>query len=806
MTVEEGLEFIEQVLPQGKLSKVQTIVFRQAWEGQSYKEMAEQFDYTLGYIKDTGSDLWKLLSDVLGEKVTRRNFQFVLKRAIQKERGVEAVGSGAGIPPTPCSLPPTPHQDWGEEIDVSVFYNRIDELAILKQWIRHDRCRLVTILGMGGIGKTALSVKLAEQVQDEFDYLIWRSLRHAPSLQDLLADLLLVLSNQQLVKLPETVNSQISCFIQYLRQYRCLLVLDNVESIFQSGERTGHYQQNYEAYSQLIARICDERHQSCVILTSREKPTEVSIREGDTLPVRSLRLIGLQLLEGQKLLNQKGLLESDANCDQLIQHYNGNPLALKIAAATVRSLFDGNIRAFLTQGTVVFGDISELLDQQLNRLSDLELQLMYWLAISRESVALEELQADIIPKASQRELLEALASLQARSLIETNTGGFSQQPVVMEYMTEQLVRQFYYSISAQELTFFNCYAFIKAQTKDYLREAQIRLILQPVKDKLLEAFEHQQNLEKHLTCLLAALHDKSLVSGYAAGNLLNLFWQLRSNLCDQDFSRLTIRQAYLPSVTLHRTNFAHCKIDQSAFAEAFGGVTSVAFSADGKRLATSDTSGKIQIWDIPGGRQLVICKGHEHWTWAVAFSPDGQFLASASDDYLVKLWDAHTGDCLKTFVGHTYSVNAIAFSPNGQYIATSSQDATIRVWDLQTSADLSQAAAYNSRSGVVRDAIQLLGHLSRVWSVAFSPDGKTLASASEDQTIKLWDWSTGQCLKTLMGHQGWVKSIAFSPDGTHLVSGSLDQTVKVWDRETGDCLRTLQGHTNMVTTVAYSPD
>jgi WD40 repeat protein len=834
VTVEEGLEFIEQVLPQGQLSKVQTIVFRHAWEGQSYKEIAEQFDYTLGYIKDTGAGLWKLLSKALGEEVTRRNFQAVLKRAMRRGSGEWGVGSGesnaetrgrgdAGTLiqnsklktqnslPTPHTPHPTPHQDWGEAIDVSIFYNRTVELATLEQWVGHDRCRLVTILGMGGMGKTALSVKLAEQVQDGFEYLIWRSLRHAPALPELLADIILVLSHQQEVKLPETADGQVSELIKYLRQCRCLLVLDNLESILQSGQHTGCYRQGYEGYGRLISRLSDERHQSCLLLTSREKPGEILIREGETLPVRSLQLSGLQPCAGEKILHEKGLVESEAACGQLIDHYSGNPLALKIAAATIRSLFGSNIAAFLNQGTVVFGDISELLDQQFNRLSALEQQVMYWLAIAREWITLEELQTNIVPTVSQRELMETVASLQGRSLIEVNGIGFSQQPVVMEYMTQRLVQQFYEDISAQKLDFFSHYALIEAQTKDYIREAQIRLILQPVRDKLLAAFETQQNLETQLNSLLPILRKQPLgQDGYAAGNLLNLFWQLQSNLSDRDFSRLIIRQAYLPHITLHRTNFADCTLHQSVFAETFGGVTSVAFSPDGKRLATGDTSGDIQIWELPSGRQLVNCKGHEHWVWAVAFSPDGQFLASASDDYRVKLWDVETGTCLKTFIGHTYSVNAIAFSPDGRYIATSSQDATIRIWDLQTPAG-SSAVDASSRLGVVDTCVQLVGHQGRVWSVAFSPirtgkpgDEFILASCSEDRTIKLWDMGTGNCLQTLIGHQDWVKSVAFSPDGQVLASGSFDHTLKLWDLQTGVCLNTLRGHTSTSTMVTFS--
>ena len=125
-------------------------------------------------------------------------------------------------------------QDWGEAIDVSVFYGRSQELQQLKQWLLSDRCRLIAILGMGGIGKTALSVKFAQQMQHHFDYTIWRSLRNAPKVGDILAQMIQFLSNQQEIKLPNSVGDLIARLIKYLRSSRCLLILDNVEAILQS--------------------------------------------------------------------------------------------------------------------------------------------------------------------------------------------------------------------------------------------------------------------------------------------------------------------------------------------------------------------------------------------------------------------------------------------------------------------------------------------------------------------------------------------------------------------------------------------
>ncbi len=727
-------------------------------------------------FKDTGSKLWVLLSGTLGEKVNKQNCQVVIKRFAQKNINPAPVVSGM--------------QDWGEAIDVSIFYGRLVELTTLQQWIVGDRCRLVTILGMGGIGKTALAVKIAEQVKADFEFVIWRSLRNAPAVEKLLSELILFVSQHQEGEKPGTIDDRISLLIKYLNSSRCLLVLDNIETILQSCERAGNYRPGYEGYGQLIRRIADERHQSCLILTSREKPVGLSAREGDILPVKSLSIAGVAQETGQIILTSVGLSQKAEEAKELSDRYNGNPLALKIAAATIKSLFGGNIQDFFNQGTIVFGDIWELLEQQFNRLSDVETQVMRWLAIARERVTLTQLYADILPKIPQRELMEVLESLNARSLIEINTLGCTQQPVVMEYITERLVKQFSTEIAHHKLHLLNSYALIQASAKDYIREAQIRLILQPVTEALKSIFENKQQLKVHFDQLLQTLRANPVYqNGYAAGNLLNLYWYLQIDLGDaRDYSYLAVRQAYLPNVTLHQFNFTHAELDRCVFAETFGGITGVAFSPDGQLLATCDTGGDIHIWLASDGKQLTICKGHRHWAWAICFSPNGQVLASVADDYLVKLWDVKTGNCLATLTGHTYSVNTVAFSPDGQILATSGQDREIRLWDLTN----------------LKNAPRILqGHSERVWSVAFSPDGQILASASEDKAIALWDLATGKC-QYLQGHTNWVRSVAFSPDGQTLASGSYDQTLRLWDIHTKQCLNILSAHTSIITAVVFS--
>ncbi len=773
MTVEEAIALVEQLLPQGRLTKVQEIVFRQSWAGQTYIDMAVESDYDPGHIKDVGCELWRSLSQALGEKVTKNNLHAVLKRTAQRQN---------------TNASSRNYANWGEAIDVSQFYGRTTELETLSQWIIRDRTRVVTLLGMGGMGKTALSVKLAEQLQVEFEYVIWRSLRHAPFFSDKVTDCIKILSHQQVTTLPASPHEQITCLIEYLRKFRCLLILDNFDTLLQQG--TGCYREGYKPYGELLWRLGETQHQSCVLLTSREKPTEVAALEGDGLPVRTLALSGLEVAAGQTILTLKGLSGSEDETRQLVECYRGNPLALKIAATSIRDLYEGNIANFFAEGTTVFKGIGNLLERQFKRLSTLEQQVMYWLAINREKVSLTELQTAFTLALPKPKLMSVLESLRWCSLIESNTGGFTQQPVVMEYVTGCLIEKVCQEIVTESPQYLLTHALMQAQAKDYIRDSQIHLIVRPVLNQLEITLGSVHQLEYKLGRLVIKLQNEVIDPvGYGGGNLLNLLAQLETDLTGYDFSRLTIRNCDLRLLNLHRVNFTQTTFRECVFAATFGGITSVAFSPDGRCLATSDTNGEIHVWDVSNSKQLFSCKEHNSWVWNITFSPVYPVLASCGQDHTIKLWDTTTGECFNTLYGHTSIVTAIAWSPNDQLLASTSYDHTVKVWHLATG-----------------ECVQTLqGHNACVWSVAFHPAGQILATAGEDNTIKLWDLETGCCVQTLEGHQHWVKAIAWNPEGQILASGSFDQTVKLWDLHTKVCLMTLQGHAGVVTSVGFSP-
>jgi eukaryotic-like serine/threonine-protein kinase len=223
-------------------------------------------------------------------------------------------------------------------------------------------------------------------------------------------------------------------------------------------------------------------------------------------------------------------------------------------------------------------------------------------------------------------------------------------------------------------------------------------------------------------------------------------------------------------------------------------VVSVAFSPDGRRLASGSLDKTVKLWDTETGQEVLTLRGHTSLVGHVLFDPSGRRLASGSDDGTVRVWDAtplEEDPRIRTLHGHSGVVFSLAFSPDGQLLASAGGDRTVRVWEVTTG----------------REVLLLRGHTKAVNSVAFSPDSRLLASASEDTTVKLWDVRTGAEILTLDKFQGGVRCVAFSPDGRRLATSDATENVRVWDAATGqELLPPLRGHKAYVKFVAFSHD
>ncbi|MDP2430911.1 MAG: caspase family protein [Pseudomonadota bacterium] len=219
-------------------------------------------------------------------------------------------------------------------------------------------------------------------------------------------------------------------------------------------------------------------------------------------------------------------------------------------------------------------------------------------------------------------------------------------------------------------------------------------------------------------------------------------------------------------------------------------VESVAFSLDGRMMASGRNDKTLKLWDVATGKELRTFIGHSGSVFSVVFSPDGKTVLSGSSDKTLRLWDVATGRELRTFLGHSEAVHSVAFSPDGKTVLSGSSDNTLRLWDVVTGRELRNFS----------------GHSNWVTSVAFSPDGRTVLSGSWDKTLKLWDVATGKELRTFRGHSDHVTGVAFLPLGKTILSGSENYELKLWDVGNGKVQRTYSGWNYWVSSIAIPPN
>jgi WD40 repeat protein len=738
--------------------------------------------------------------------------------------------------------------DWGEAPDVSVFYGRVAELTKLTNWVNKDRCKLVILLGMGGIGKTALVTKFAHQLLPHFTKIVWRSLRNAPPIASFIPELIEILSDRsKIVSSTLAISTQISHLLEYLRQERCLLVLDNAETIIQVQSTADNHQTN-SGYAELFERIGASPHQSCLLVTSREKPAVIMPLEGEKLAVRTLAIAGLNRSESEALFDAKGLSAATLDRQRLQTIYSGNPLALNIVATSIYDLFDGSIDKFLDAEVSMFSSIQQLLDQQFNRLAPTEQAVMYCLAIERNWFSLNDLHDRLLPATTKTRILSTLESLGRKSLIEHNRGKFTQQAMVMEYMTARTIDRMVGELthwmpteSRSELPLWLSYPLLAADSPKYIHAIQTRTILEPIASQLHSHFGSKLGLAAHLKSIIASLQTDYLgVLHYGGGNSIDLLRHLDIDLTGYNFANLPILQVSFQGAILHNVNFSGANLSRSIFTHNFGGVYATAFSPDSQLVASGEYNGNLYICRVDTKRLICKLQGHTNWIWAIAFSPDGQILASVSQDATIRLWDVNTGQAIhvlqadryhvlslsfspieldlpsgKAYVlatahgdgairywnvvtgeqittrsRHAKQVFSIRFSPDGQLLATGSDDCTVKIWDVETGDCLHTFTE----------------HTKRVWAVRFSPDGRLLATCSGDGTIRLWDVATWTVLQILTGYRDWFFAIEFSPDSQLLAIGNDGYVVKIWQLSTNQQISTLRGHTTWISTLNFSPD
>src|SRR6266545_1119405 len=564
--------------------------------------------FTPGHEHQEAQHLWTLVGERTSKPLGRFDpawFESLPSASRTVPRAEAPATDTPGQPPRAAAV------DWGEAPDTSSFHGRAAELATLRSWIGAERVRLVALLGMGGIGKTSLAAQIGRELASAFEAIYWRSLRNAPPVQEWLAGAIGFLSEQQLVP-PPAVSERMLAVLQLLRARRCLLVLDNVETLFELGQQEGRYRAELAGYGRLLQTLGEASHQSCLLLTSREAPPELAVLGG---AVRSLQLAGLGVDEAQALLAAKQLSGTSAQWAELIARFGGNGLALTLVGESIRELFGGDLGSFLEEagGSSVFGGMRRLLDEQVARSAAAEQQVLRLLAVEREGVRLAEMLAALSPRVSRGAVLEAVEELRRRSLIErAETSGavaFTLQSVVLEYVTDRLVADVADEIQRGQPLLLVEQPLIQALAKDYVRQSQERLIGAPILQQL-KAHHADGGTEQRLLRLLEGWRERAArAQDYGPGNVVNLLRLQRGHLRGLDLSRLVLRGVYLQGVEMQDANLSGALLAETVLAEAFDFPGWVTLSGDGALLAAGTTTGQVWLWRGADRRPLLAVQG-----------------------------------------------------------------------------------------------------------------------------------------------------------------------------------------------------
>ena len=455
MELNEVLRFADEKVfstTRKHLDDLQEAILKEALQGRKYAtKVAQDRDCSEAYVRVAASELWKILSDVFGDEVSKVNVRAILERAKFYNspsailsnhvtfNNVNVCQERARSPTEAQNPQPTSkqlHIDLGDAPEIFNFFDRTSELSTLENWITQEHTRLIALLGISGIGKTTLSLSLIDRIKTPFDYVIYRSLHFSPTLDATLTNLLQIFSQQS--EIPQNIETKIAQILDYLRKYRCLIVLDDVQMLLGSGQLAGQYKTGYEDYQlffKLVAEVC---HQSCLILNSWEKPRELARLSKEYHPVRCF-VLGSLGVAAKEILNSQTLSDRET-WETLIDIYQGNPLWLELTAMLIQELFGGRVAEFLQcEMPILDESLQSQLSQPFRCLTQPELVVMTHLANQPEPVAVSQI-FNKIPF-SPSEIVNAVRFLGNRFLLDTQEQEqitlFSLNSVVKQYVKTQ---------------------------------------------------------------------------------------------------------------------------------------------------------------------------------------------------------------------------------------------------------------------------------------------------------------------------------------------------------------------------------
>ena len=417
MNTEAAVNLVEICLKQHHLPLLNTIerqLLADSWKGLTYQGTAYKLNYSPHYTRYLASQMWKRLSSLFQQRVSKRNLHQVISE---------------------CELGSySPVYNSNQYFTIPTYYQPYLHEANISTAIIHDYFQVIGIFGMLTTGKSTLAQGIVRQVYRDFDQIIWHSFAVKKlSFQEWIEQVNVSITGKSFPPHLITTAEKISAFIKVLKQKRCLLVLDQLEQLFLTQTQPGYYEPQYQGYQTLIKALAQEKHQSYLIFTSRDYPAEYSTQLNREPLFKPLHLTGLNGEQTQKIFNRLGLKAKQHLLRHLQTQYEGNPWSLSQAALKINQDYAGNLSYFLQENHLIFDEIAAGFEQEMSRLSVLEKKVMLSLRIISNPCQ-KRVFFDLETGLSEQEINEGLASLQARSLLKIESGFIIISSLLQNYL------------------------------------------------------------------------------------------------------------------------------------------------------------------------------------------------------------------------------------------------------------------------------------------------------------------------------------------------------------------------------------
>ena len=737
-------------------------------------------------------------------------------------------------------------------------FGRDADLTAIASWVRDPRVRVIGVVGLGGVGKSSLAAEVARGAGTEFESVFWVQMVDSPEPRSIAASVIAAMGES----LPIDVSGPavLRTLGEVLCEHRCLVVLDGAETVLDAADQPADGDSSYDAF---LSTWMTLSHRSVLLMTSRVTPRVLARRRRPS-SARVRNVGGLGLEGARELLASTGVTGSASEVEDAVTLLSGNPQGLLWLADTTDELFHGDLAAALQSNAIAHGDMVEVFDQQVARLSPTQSAILYWLVILRSSTSIDQLRDCLRPAPPMGPVLTALRVLIDRSMAQRTEHGFQVGGLVIELAQAKIVAFAAAELASDEPNFLHSHSLLVPDAADPVLRAQRAMFLRPV----LQAgpFDRPVLLSRLHAAVERSRGGAPDRASYLVGNLVNLLAERDTSLDGLDLNGARVWNADFRDVSLRGANLNETDLHGSAFKQAFGSVTCVFALNDGVHLLMGTANGSLCRVRTGDGCVVQHVNAHRGWLRSILQTLDGD-VVSAGDDGVLTVWseglhrrfsvDAHPGGVQAT----------VLLTPT--VVATAGADGYVRAWDVRTGArqwkqllgspvtalaahdDVLLAGTYEgsisalAKNGDITDAaLPTTAH--SVQAITFSGDGRlvavgdmrgdvvvlrprgwtrvtTLSGGSHTRALRFspsgghllasftyggvvsWrtdDWRQGQALG---GHTSWVWSIDFYDDD-RVATGSHDQTLRLWSFSTGELLRTIDGYSNAAFAVACSAD